>query len=192
MPADPGGRYEIGRARPAEVPRLEGVERAAATLLRGEMPDELLDRVTDPLRLNAAQRRGRLWVARDGAEPVGFALVELLESEVAHLAELAVHPDHGRRGVGRRLVRAVCAWASATGYGGVTLTTFRDLPWNGPFYARMGFEALDDEEVSPAVRAALDVEVLEGIDPRRRIAMRWPVTLTLLTTPAHALISEDR
>ena len=32
-----------------------------------------------------------------------------------------------------------CDWARARGYDDITLATYRDVPWNGPFYASEGF-----------------------------------------------------
>src|ERR1039458_4853842 len=46
----------------------------------------------------------------------------------AHLEQLSVHPDHARRGVGRALLRAGCAWAAAQGHHELTLATYRDVP----------------------------------------------------------------
>ena len=63
----------------------------------------------------------------------------------AHLEQLSVHPDHGRRGVGRALLRAGIEWAHDHGYRELTLVTYREVPWNGPFYATEGFV-----EVGPA------------------------------------------
>ncbi len=74
---------------------------------------------------------------------VGVACVEL-HDHVWHLAEMAVHPDVQRRGVGTAMLLDVVARASAAGAGAVTLTTFRDVPFNGPFYARHGFEPVDE------------------------------------------------
>jgi ribosomal protein S18 acetylase RimI-like enzyme len=104
---------------------------------------------------------------------VGFAHVELIEPDAAHLEELDVHPDHGRRGLGTRLVREVCAWAAARGHHAVTLTTFRDVPWNMPFYERLGFEEIPMSELTPGLRAVVDDETRRGLDPVRRVAMRW-------------------
>jgi GNAT superfamily N-acetyltransferase len=78
--------------------------------------------------------------------PVGLCRIDAL-ADGAHLEQLSVHPDHGRRGIGRALLRAGCAWAAARGYGELTLATYRDVPWNGPFYASEGFVeigAVDD------------------------------------------------
>ena len=57
----------------------------------------------------------------------------------AHLEQLSVHPDHAGHGIGRALLRAGCAWAAEHGYAEITLATYRDVPWNGPFYASEGF-----------------------------------------------------
>ncbi|HET7041798.1 MAG TPA: GNAT family N-acetyltransferase [Gemmatimonadales bacterium] len=167
------GRYLILRARPGDVPRLAAIELAAATLLRGHAPDAVLREVTEEPRLRAAQRQGRLWVALADAEPVGFAHVELLEPGMAHLEEIDVHPDHGRRGLGRRLVAEVCRWAARHGYRGVTLTTFRHLRWNMPFYASLGFTPLPSDALSPALSAVVQNERRRGLDPATRVVMAW-------------------
>ena len=52
-------------------------------------------------------------------------------------------PAFGQRGVGMALVQTVCAYAVAEQWAGVTLTTFRDMPWNAPFYERLGFEVME-------------------------------------------------
>jgi GNAT superfamily N-acetyltransferase len=122
--------------------------------------------------LKAAQAHRHLWVALAEGVPVGFAHVEILEPTVAHLEEIDVRPEHGRRGLGRRLVMAVCTWAESKGYQAVTLTTFRDVPFNMPFYARLGFEVIPPEELSAALRAVVQDETRRGLDPARRVAMR--------------------
>jgi GNAT superfamily N-acetyltransferase len=69
---------------------------------------------------------------------VGFALVKMLADDLPHLEEIDVHPSHGRRGLGTALVREVCEWATLRGHVMLTLTTFRAVAWNLPFYARLG------------------------------------------------------
>src|SRR5262249_61046510 len=122
-----------------------------------------------------AQRDGRLLLALANDRPVGFAHVELLEPLAAHLEEIDVHPDHGRRGLGTRLIAAVSDWAASEGYEWVTLTTFRDVPWNMPFYARLGFEEIATHGLSPALVSVLRDEARRGLDPGRRVAMRRPL-----------------
>ena len=166
--------YQITTARPGDVPALPAIELAAARLLAGQAPERVLSEATSEAKLAAAQRRGLLWLALASDAPVGFAHIELVEPGAAHLVELDVHPDHGRRGLGTRLVMTVCAWASANGYHRVTLTTFRDVPWNMPFYARLGFEEIAQRELTPPLRSILDEEARQGLDPDRRVAMQRP------------------
>ena len=166
-------RYEIALARPGDLSRIAPIELAAARLLMGYAPESVLKEVTSDEDLRAAQRDGRLWVALSGDVPVGFAHVELLEPNAAHLEEIDVHPEHGRHGLGTRLVREVCRWAETSGLAAVTLTTFRDVPWNMPFYAHLGFEELTTAVVTPALREVLEDETRRGLDPARRVVMRW-------------------
>jgi len=165
--------YVIAPARPQDIAYLPGIELAAAQLLVGHVPEAVLLETTEEKELLAAQRSGRLWVARCEDVPVGFAHLRDLEPGVIHLDELDVRPAHGRRGVGSALVRAVCGWAAANGYRCVTLTTFRDLPWNMPFYSRHGFEIVPRVELGCALRHIERLEAARVIDTQRRVAMRY-------------------
>lgn len=165
--------YRIGPARRRDLAALPGIERAAAALLAGHAPAAVL-RETTPIEVfEAARQAGRLWVARCGSEPVGFALVGMLAPRHAHLDELDVHPRHGGRGVGAALVRAVCAWAVRRGQRLLTLTTFRRLAWNEPFYARLGFEEFPGAALPPALLEQVQAETARGLDPERRLVMRF-------------------
>ena len=164
--------YTITEARPTDVPLLAAVERNAARLLIGHAPGTVLAETTSLEDLESARRRGHLWVALADDRPVGFAHALLLEPGAMHLEEVDVDPEHGRRGLGRRLVEAICASARAAGYSCVTLTTFRDVPWNMPFYVQLGFEVIPPNEVRPALQAVLQDESRRGLDPSRRVAMR--------------------
>jgi GNAT superfamily N-acetyltransferase len=105
-----------------------------------------------------------------GNPPVGFASVEMVDGS-PHIWQLAVHPDHGRQGLGRALVNAVLNWAGAEGFEAVTLTTYQDVPWNGPFYQSLGFVALDD--LTPGLADIREHERAIGDDAfGPRVAMR--------------------
>ena len=166
--------YTITTATREHLEALSDIELAAATMFEGSVPASVPQVSTPRSKFQSAQREGRLWVALSGETPVGFALVEMLAEDLPHLEEIDVHPQHGRRGLGTKLVRAICAWAMATGYHSVTLTTFRDVPWNMLFYARLGFEVIPWEALSPALRSVVQDETRRGLDPTRRVAMRRP------------------
>ena len=164
--------YRVAPARPGDVAMLAGIELAAAAMLKGYAPPAVLLETTPEEVLRHASVEGRLWVGLKADAPVAFAHVELIEPGAAHLQEMDVHPAHGRRGLGTLLLRRVCSWAFGAGYRWVTLTTFRDVPWNLPFYARMGFEVVRPAEVGPALQGIVRDEALRGLDPARRVVMR--------------------
>ncbi|HEX2139097.1 MAG TPA: GNAT family N-acetyltransferase [Woeseiaceae bacterium] len=162
------------RAHLAEIPKIE--QAAASVFAAEDLPPALRYRVTDRELLREAQRDGRLWVAITAAHPVGFALADVADGH-AYLSEIDVHPEHARRGLGTRLVRAVVDWASARRFACVLLVTFRHLPWNAPFYERLGFVALDEAEMGADLRELIAEEGAAGIDTAKRIAMRLRLPL---------------
>jgi GNAT superfamily N-acetyltransferase len=145
--------YQIRRAVAKDIALLPDVERRAGALFAtypGEtgLTDEALTRVSSIETLEKAREAGRLWVAVAATgELVGFALV-LEVGGYWHLEELDVAMRHGQRGLGSALLDAVCSWARETGSPAVTLRTFRDVPWNGPFYQRRGFRVVESSQLS--------------------------------------------
>ena len=164
--------YKITCARPQDLQLLPAVELAAAGLLQGHAPESVLRETTGAQEFREAQPEGRLWVALARENPIGFAQVDVLGSHRVHLKEIDVHPDHGRQGLGTRLVVTVYEWAARCGYSEVTLTTFRDVPWNMPFYAGLGFEVIPASELSAELLHIVADETRRGLDPERRVVMR--------------------
>ena len=114
--------------------------------------------------------QGLVWVAADAEQLVGFASSEIFEGEL-HLWELAVRREAQGRGVGRALIAAVAEEARGRGLP-VTLTTFRDIPWNAPFYARCGFVEMRRAEFSPLLKLVFERQAAMGLDVANRCAMR--------------------
>jgi GNAT superfamily N-acetyltransferase len=104
-----------------------------------------------------------------GRPPVGFVSVIEVDG-LAHIAEIAVVPKWMRQGIGTRLLERACAWARAHDYPAVTLTTFADVPWNGPYYAARGFSEIEPTPGLAALRAHEADLGLDAVAPR--IAMR--------------------
>lgn len=106
-----------------------------------------------------------------GRPPVGFARLEIVDRQ-AHLGQLAVSPEHARQGIGRALVMAAKAWALEAGFHVMTLCTFTEVPFNGPFYASCGFVELPEESLTPELRGLRREEAALGLDTMgRRAAM---------------------
>lgn len=167
-------------ARPEDAARLPAIEMSAGAVFR-TVPG--LEWIADDAVMSEAEHRrfigqGTAWVAQaHGAPLCGFLVAEIFSDEL-HLWELAVDAGCQRMGIGRRLMDAACGYAWGEGLSAVTLTTFRDLGWNGPWYARLGFR----EAPSPPgsrLHGVLDAEARHGLPVQRRIAMR-------LKTPAGA------
>jgi GNAT superfamily N-acetyltransferase len=164
--------YTIGLSRPHELPLLPEIELRASGLFNAfAFTADIPADPTPVAEFEVGHRAGLLWVARTEAdEPVGFALVEDFGPHL-HLEELDVLPEHGRRGLGTRLVREVLSFAAARRRA-VTLTTFRDIPWNAPYYARLGFRAIPAEEWSEPLADCMRREAARGLTPELRVAMR--------------------
>jgi predicted N-acetyltransferase YhbS len=87
---------------------------------------------------------------------------------------MSVDPAHSRRGLGTRLVQSVIDAARGGGFAGLTLTTFKDIPWNGPFYEKMGFRVMDSTTVSQGIAEIVRREASLGL--KGRVGMYRAVT----------------
>ncbi|HEX8079812.1 MAG TPA: GNAT family N-acetyltransferase [Jatrophihabitans sp.] len=187
-PATPAatGPIVIEPATPADLPRLVEVEVAADTLFAvagyGSTPGPAsVDELASARLLLVARRQpshppsdpAATNPAPDDPEPVGYIRVEIVDGQ-PHIEGMSVRPKQMRRGIGTALVDAACHWATEQGYSQITLCTFGDVPWNGPFYARLGFTEIPAP--SPALRALRQREVRLGLDGMgRRCVMRRPL-----------------
>ncbi|BDG05235.1 GNAT family N-acetyltransferase [Anaeromyxobacter oryzae] len=165
--------YRIRPARPEDVPRLRAIEDEAGAMFSGlGLIDEALD-VSFPLEdLARLVGMGQVWVAcLEDDVAVGMVIASVREGAV-YVEEMDVLPGHGRRGLGAHLLDRVCAWAQAEGHAAVTLSTFRDVPWNGPFYRKHGFRDLQPSEWTPGMRAIREREAQHGLRVAARVFMR--------------------
>ncbi|NAZ78390.1 GNAT family N-acetyltransferase, partial [Kineococcus sp. T13] len=90
----------------------------------------------------------------------------------AHVEQVSVDPAWGRRGLGRALLEAAAGRAARRGLAALTLTTFADVPWNAPYYARLGFAVLPDDRLGPGLRAVVERERAHGLHAWPRVVMR--------------------
>ncbi|CAM3791084.1 GNAT family N-acetyltransferase [Nocardioides zeicaulis] len=141
---------EARPARARDLPLLAAIEDAGVPMFEAVLGDLTGDALSAPAPSGEWRAAQPGFVLVAGDPPVGFAHVVDMVGH-AHLAQLSVHPDHGRRGVGAALLEAAAERATLKGHGSLTLTTYADLPWNGPFYARHGFVefAADDPLTGP-------------------------------------------
>jgi GNAT superfamily N-acetyltransferase len=167
--------YSVALAKPEQLGSLTGIELAAASMLKGHAPASVLEERTPRAEFERAQREARLWIALFGQTPVGFAQVEMLAEGWAHLQEMDVAPEHGRRGLGTALLRTVVNALARVGHEQLTLTTFRHVPWNMPFYAQRGFAEIHAWDLHPALETIIRDEAQRGLVRSLRVAMRCHV-----------------
>ncbi len=118
------------------------------------------------------QETGRAWVVTDDAgAPVGYLLADIVDGN-AHIEQVSVHPRHARRGFGRALIDTAEAWAEQQHLAALTLTTYAHVPWNAPYYERLGFEVLDEHELTEGLRRVREHEAARGLAAWPRVTMR--------------------
>ena len=158
----------IRPARPDEIALLEGVEESSARLFRGTPMEFALDHPPlDRARHERALAEGSLWVADEDGRIAGFLCAHRIDDQL-YIDELAVAEPFQRRGLGRALMREAIDHARGR-HAAIALITDRELAFNAPFYATLGF--VEDEAPHPGVRAELDGEAGDGFDMARRCAM---------------------
>ena len=165
----------IRLARENDTARLSAVERSAAQRFK-MVPG--LEWVAEGSVLGEAVhldciRAGTCWVAVDELDsPVGFLSAEAVAERELHIREMSVHEAFQGYGIGRALLEAAIEWAAIHHLAALTLTTFHDVPWNAPFYSRIGFKALAISGLDERLSALLREEVEEGFVEGTRCAMR--------------------
>jgi GNAT superfamily N-acetyltransferase len=164
--------FRVRAARPDDLPRLGAVERSAAGLFRAVGLGWIADSPTLPIKtLERYRAAGTLWVGADAEDrPAGFLAASALDSAL-YIDELSVAAEHQRRGIGGALLQRTIGHAQTAGYPAVMLNTYRDVPWNAPFYARRGFVEIAGEVAPLALRERLARDALHGHDPARRCGM---------------------
>ncbi|WP_406102868.1 GNAT family N-acetyltransferase [Streptomyces sp. NBC_01003] len=163
----------IRAVRLDELPLLQDIERAAGQCFRDIGMPEIAD--DEPLPLGELARyhhAGLAWVvASDADAPAAYLIADRVDGNL-HVEQVSVHPDSSRRGIGRLLLDHLAAHATSTGVPALTLTTFTQVPWNAPYYARCGFQLMHDSSLTPGLWKIREREAAHGLDRWPRACMR--------------------
>jgi GNAT superfamily N-acetyltransferase len=162
---DPDRSQDVRAAARSDLPLLADIDRRADTVFRlagYELP------ALPPVEVAELAQAKAVFVA--GRPPIAYVQLEEVDG-LAYVAEIAVVPKWMRQGIGTRLLERACEWAGRRGYPAIVLTTFTEVPWNGPYYAERGFAETDD--LTPGLVALREREATLGLDAvGRRIVMR--------------------
>jgi len=163
----------IRPARADEIDRVRDIERISASRFLGTDRAELADdEPTDAATLAARIGQGGLLVAVDAQVPAAFVMFREVEG-CAYVEQIDVLPSHARRGIGADLLEAVAKLARARGWPALTLSTFKDVPFNAPYYARLGFEEVG--ALTPGMSEIRAEHEARGLDETTRVFMRREV-----------------
>jgi len=136
------------------------------------MPEIAADEPDSIADLEDYRSRGRAWVAVDGEDrPVAYLLSKVVDG-CAHVEQVSVVRAHAGRALGAALVDHLGDAARREGRPALTLTTFRDVPWNAPYYARLGFAVVEPAEQGPQLAALVAHEATAIPGDAPRVAMR--------------------
>jgi GNAT superfamily N-acetyltransferase len=158
-----------------DIPSVQRVEVQAGERFRTIMDPRIASCADNPPMSAAALQEfidgGAAWVATavDG-QVVAFLVARRLDGGL-HVEEVAVVPEHGGHGLATSLLDTMLEWARKNSLQRVTLTTFRDVPWNRPFYERRGFGCIPTDELTAVLDALLDEEEHLGLHRELRVVM---------------------
>lgn len=160
--------FTIRRAEPADFCLLPPIEDEADALYAalpefaamGDLPN------LSPDGYHALPQSTKIWLAEID-RPVGFIYTYNMD-DLAYIGQLSVVPAAARRGIGRALIEMAGAAAKAENNKGLVLTTYRDVPWNAPFYRKLGFVELQPATMGPKLlaHAAADAAQWSKFSPR--------------------------
>ncbi len=164
----------IRRPRPTEIKLLPQIENQADLRFARVGLQRVIDMPPATHRLARPWRSS--WPAVGGglaasASPVGFALMKL-HGGTAWLDQLSVLDRWQRHGYGAALIDRSARTAQAPGFDALYLSTYRDVPWNGPYYERRGFAEVPRGAFTRPLRVVLMTECSHGHPVWRRVIMR--------------------
>ncbi len=165
--------YALTRAARDDVAAIIDVHLASNRMFAGTglLPDSELVNAVPAQVVEQSVGDGLVFVIRHhGDGVVAFAMCHLVE-ETLYLDQISVIPAHGRKGLGRRLVQRVLREAADLRLSTVTLSTFRDLAWNGPFYRKLGFREIPRRQLSEFMKE-LEAAQATTMDVSLRCFMR--------------------
>ena len=164
--------FNVRKGRLADIPSLNAIERSAAEIFRTVNLDSLVDH--PPLSrfsLTSLIDAGHIWVAVNRwDELVGFVGGENICGNF-HIIEISVAHSYQGRGVGKGLMQRMMEDVKREGYNATTLITFRHIPWNGPFYRKLGFMEVDLAEMGYDYLQIWQQELNLGLNMDQRCVM---------------------
>jgi GNAT superfamily N-acetyltransferase len=154
--------------RPAlsfEIETVRDIERASAQRFVGLMDALAADEPSPASVLAARIDAGGLLVTEVDGILAAFVMFRPI-GDGLYIEQIDVLPAFERRGIGAALIEAVGLRTHR-----LLLSTFRDVPWNAPYYRRLGFLDLDDKKLAPDLQEIRREHLARGLDESLRVFM---------------------
>ena len=164
-------QYRIERGTAAQIALLPELERTAGSRFREIGMAHIADGGATPLAiLRDRAESGQLYVALDpSGAPAGF-LIWSPKDGLAYIEEVSVHPAHAGHRLAARMIDRLEDDVRGR-FPALTLTTFRDVPWNAPYYANLGFREMPFADAGPDHVANWRHQESSGLDMATRLFM---------------------
>ena len=101
----------------------------------------------------------------------GFVMFEPQPTRI-YVQELDVLTSHAGRRIGAALIEQVAQLARTRQLTQLVLSTYREVPWNAPYYRRLGFRDIEEAELDAALIKRRDAHIARGLDESKRVFMR--------------------
>lgn len=139
----PPDRVRLSRMQEVQLPALEKVDRACAAMYYALGFDAAEVPVRSYADFVGLTRDHNVHVIEADYQPAGYAAWRDEAPGVAYLADINVHPDVQRFGLGARLLDAVREDARRAGLRHIVLRCWAKATWAMAFYRKQGFRELD-------------------------------------------------
>lgn len=163
-------RIRLGSAD--EIHKVAPLELAAAEAFRTIGMDAIADDAPmSEAELLAAIDEQRFWVAVEYGVLKAYLVGDFLPRSL-HIDQVTVHPDASRRGLGALMIESVSADPRARERGLITLTSFANVPWNAPYYERIGFIDIAESDWPEGVAEKVALEQSKNLAAWPRVVMQ--------------------
>lgn len=138
----------------SDAEALSAIEENAALVFKqlgGAFSQIDLSALTPSFYEEAIAQNQIIWLVELRGEPVGFLRAKPID-DLLYCAELSVLKHHHGKGLGEKLINHFVQFARNEGFSGVAGITFKNVPWNGPYYLRQGFEYWNNDQIGSELK----------------------------------------
>ncbi|UTW55276.1 GNAT family N-acetyltransferase [Kordiimonas sp. SCSIO 12610] len=111
-----------------------------------------------------------IFVAVNDHTLAGFIHLGMVDNH-GHIFEVSVDYELQGKGVGKLLMNSAEEWAKHHNFNAISLTTFKHVAFNGPWYQSLGYIETDPDDKLPELKAIIDSERTSDLNKSERIAM---------------------